>query len=322
MRHRTGSSRTLLSPLAMMAKEISFHDPAVREVREQGRAMDDRALLEVNVSVGGFSWANDFALATLGYTQQQLCDMSVFDLCPSEFHERLREEMTEAHDGRTRRFSVRPMRTAHGAVCWWYVYQVRSHLPLQWVYAEHVQNTPTSGPEFSFMSMQMETVNSQAALEARIEDLDDWVREQISRVDQDVLSVRGKLEELVVKTDSAISAAKNAATNALDAKNAANGIKSELDSYFRRFEEYHSQHAGEILKLISTDTLHDRRIEAFEEHVKTTTELAVAAIERQANRAASGLSRRVTVPVGVIAAVATALQLLLQHWSSIASLLR
>lgn len=300
----------------------SFQDPVIREVRESGRATEDRAVLEVNMAVGAFSWANEFALRTLGYTPEQLTSMSVFDVAPEQFHERIREEMTEAVDGKPRRFSVRPMRTSAGTVCWWYVYQVRSHIPLQWMFAEHIQDTPTEGPEFSFMSMQMDTVNSQASLEARMEDLDEWVREQVQRVDGDVHEVRRKMDDLIGKTDAAIRAAKNAAENALDAKNAANGLKAELDDHFERFDDSQSRHTTEILKLISTDTLHEKRIQTFEEHVKTTTEVAVRAIEAQANRAATGLSRKVTVPVGLIALMATAIQLAIQHWPSLTGMLR
>ena len=71
---------------------------------------------------------------------------------------------------------------------------------------------------------------------------------------------------------------------------------------------------AKILKLISTDVVHSKRINAFENHVKMTTDLAIKSITMQADKADKGLSKKVTIPVSITAAVVTVIQYLIQNW--------
>ena len=81
----------------------------------------------------------------------------------------------------------------------------------------------------------------------------------------------------------------------------------------------------EILRLISTDAVHDQRLVAFEKHIQKTTDNAVRVITvqadkagqiitTQADKAGKSLSRKVTIPIGAIAAVMTILQWIITHW--------
>lgn len=300
--------------------EKSLQDTTVRISREQGKSMKDRALFEMNASIGSYSWVNEYGLEKLGYSMEEFLSMSVFDLSPEKFHERLRSEIADLEE-RPKRFSVRPMRAASGHICWWYVHQTKIQPPVQWLYAEHIQDTPPSGVEFAFMSMQMDAMASQAALEARIENLDDWVRDEIGRLDGDMSRLHNGHQELIDRMDFAKNAASRAADSSADARNAAKAVQSELNDIVRRMEESQSRYTEEILKLISSNTLNDRRIQAFEDHVRATTELAVRTIESQADRSGRGLTRKVTIPVGVIAAVAAVIQIAIQHWPAIRSAL-
>jgi hypothetical protein len=73
-------------------------------------------------------------------------------------------------------------------------------------------------------------------------------------------------------------------------------------------------HTVEILRLISSDAANDARMKVFEDQVKKTTALAIRSVVSTADKAGRGLSKRVTIPVGVIAAVLTFIQWLITNW--------
>ena len=295
----------------------NHQDPVLREERDIGRNLEDKAVLEINYSSSSIDWANDFALERLGYTLEQITSMSIFDLSPERFHEKIREDMASDVRDREKRFSILPLRSMTGSVSWWYVYRIKSSPPKKWLSAEHLQDTAVIGPEFTFMCLQMETVNNQADLELRMDDLEAWVQSQIERVDRDVHGLKEKIDSIGTKTDHAVSAAKNAAQNSLDAKNASLAVQSEFKEQFKRFEDSQTDHTAEILRLIGMDSILDVRVRTFEEHVKSTTELAVKTIESQANLAGKGLSKKITIPIGVLVGLATVIQVILSHWDKI-----
>lgn len=295
----------------------NHQDPILREERDTGRNLEDKAVFEINYSTSSIDWANDFALEKLGYTLEQITSMSIFDLSPERFHEKVREDMASDIRDREKRFSILPLRSITGLVSWWYVYRIKSSLPKKWLSAEHLQDTAIIGPEFTFMCLQMETVNNQADLELRMDDLESWVQNQIERVDRDIHSLKEKIDNIGTKTDNAVNAAKNAAQHSLDAKNASLAVQSEFKEQFKRFEDSQTDHTAEILRLIGMDSILDVRVKTFEEHVKSTTELAVRTIEAQADSAGKGLSRKITIPIGVLVGLATIVQVILSHWDKI-----
>ncbi len=297
-----------------MSKQTN--DRPVAERREDGSKMRDRGAFEIDTTSGSVEWINDFALEIMGCSPEQLSSMSVFDMSPERFHDQIREDLASEHG---RRRYVFPTRKSDGRVAWWYTFKVVSSESRRWMYADFIQDTPTSGSEFAFMAMNFETVNGQAELEERMGELEEWVRGQIDRVDRDVAAVHGSLEK-------AESAALNASAEALAAKNASLATQQELRKYatkddmqrhfekFDTFEEENTRATTEILRLIRTDTVHEERLKAYEDHVKKTTETAVKAIELQASKSGKGLSRKVTVPVFVVTTLAMVFQYILQHW--------
>ncbi len=94
--------------------------------------------------------------------------------------------------------------------------------------------------------------------------------------------------------------------------------KAEMDSHFEKFDSFEEQSTKtslEILRLIKSDEDRKVRAQAYEEHVKKTTESAIKIIEAQAAKSGNGLSRKVTVPIFVITTLAMIIQFLLQHWN-------
>ncbi len=294
-----------------------IHGSATRENRSAGEATPDKGLLEVNLGDGAVRWANVFFLSKTGFKLEQLSTMTLFDISPPQFHEQIRDFLADNKQGKTRKHSVWPVRSADNRVVWWYVYQTTTANPVQWLHSEHIQDTDNSGPGFAFMRMHMDSFNSQAEIGERLEDLDNWVHNQVDRIDGEIDGVQRSINSLSTKVDHAASAATHAAQAAIDSRNASVALQTELGQQFKRFEDSQAEHTSEILKLISTDVLHDRRFEAFESHVRATTDIAVKTISAQADKAGQGLSRKVTVPVSVIAAAATIIQWVVLNWDKV-----
>jgi len=278
--------------------------------------MKDRGAFEIDITSGSVEWINDFALGVMGCSPDQVSSMSVFDMSPERFHDQIREDLASDHG---RRRYVFPTKKSDGRVAWWYTFKVVSSQSRRWMYADFIQDTPTSGSEFAFMAMNFDTVNTQAELYDRMEELEEWVKNEIGRVDREVAAVQGSLEK-------AEEAALAASAEATAAKNAALATQQELRKYatkediqrhfekFDVFEEENTRATTEILRLIRTDTVHEERLKAYEDHVKRTTETAVKAIELQASKSGKGLSRKVTVPVFVVTTLAMVFQYIIQHW--------
>ncbi len=291
--------------------------------RDTGRTMKDRGAFEVDISSGSVEWINEFALDIMGCSEEQIASMSVFDLSPERFHEQIREDLSgdASEAGKSKRPHIFPTKTMDGKVAWWYVFRTKVVDIRRWSYAEHIQNTPQSGPEFSFMAMQVDMANNQAALDGRMDDLEKWVEDQVSRVEKDVDGVQKGLLEVQTSLEKAEQAALAASADSVAAKNAALATQRELQEMqhhfekFDSFEEANTKATTEILRLIRTDTVHEERLRTYEDHVKRTTESAVRAIELQASKSGRGLSRKVTVPIFVVTTLAMIFQYVIQRWN-------
>jgi hypothetical protein len=300
---------------------------SAHEGRDLGKNMADQGVFEIDTSSGSVEWANDFALGVIGCSLEQLSSMSVFDLTPERFHESIRGDFAEEDTGRWRRFYILPTRTADGKVAWWYVFRTGAKESRRWAYAEHIQDTPQSGPEYSFMVMQVDLVNNQAFMEARVDDLEKWIRDEIDRVGGELGELRAQFSNILRSLERAEEAALDSARESIASKNASLATQQELKKYvtkeemqrhfekFDSFEEQSTRASAEILRLIRTDTVQEERLRTYEEHVKRTTESAVKAIEAQASKSGKSLSRKVTVPVFAITTLAMVIQALLRHWN-------
>jgi PAS domain S-box-containing protein len=292
-------------------------DSLIEEMRKQGEEFDDKGLFEFDLITGQVRWANSFALNLMGYTSEQLESMTVFDLVPIQLHERMREGIADRVAGRSPRTSILPIKSADGDVVWWYVFKTKIKSSISWSHSEYIQKTEPKGMAFAFMRMQMDSINYQYEVESKMDELDSWVHSQIDRIDNEVVDIKETITLFSDKIEHAINAAKNASSTSLDTKN---GISTLIDK-FDDLEREMYDHTSEILRLIKTDVEHDTKFEAFEKHIKMTTDLAIQSIAMQADKAGKGLSKKVTVPVSAIAVIATLIQYVIQNWDDISKFL-
>jgi F0F1-type ATP synthase membrane subunit b/b' len=292
-------------------EDMSIPISLVDKMRELGESIPDKGLIEYNVVSGAINWANKFVLDKTGYSLEEIKKLTIFDIVPKQFHEKIKDSLSVISGSREPGSSIWPGKTTSGQVSWWYLLQAKTQHPLRWSQCEYVQTTEPSGTAFVFMSIQMDITNKYGAIDQKVAELDRWTRDQINELSRKYRS----LEEFIKdEIRPALNGAKEAADSAKESKKALDELKEDFKKQINSINDKAAEHTGEILKLISTDVVHSKRITAFEQHVKMTTDLAIKSITMQADKAGKGLSKKVTIPVSVTAAVVTIAQYLIQNW--------
>ncbi len=312
--------RLLVDSRFEMTRDAHPYDSLV--MRELGQSMTERGFFEVNLSTTSIEWLNDFALAKFGMTLEQIQSMTMYDLVPVEHHEMMGDSIADESRGRAQKFSIWPHKTSDGKLVWWYVTKAKSAHPYHWYKAEYLNTTEKSGPEYASMLAAMMTANSYNDLHTKLLDHQDWTRGEVNRLSEETRELREGQAEIRDQVKGCRAAADKAANEALEANAGIKSLRGDMDTQF-------SKQTTEILRLISTDTQHEARMAAFATSMNKVAEEAAQkavvlitesankaghAIVVQAKQAGQGLSRRVTIPVSAIAAVATIVQWVIAHW--------
>jgi hypothetical protein len=294
----------------------------ILRMREEGRVQEDYGVFEIDISQGKVSWANNYVLDRSGYTLDQVQHMTLPDLIPEMFHEIVQDAVMDAEsskDGDSKgTTSIWPMKSLDGKVLWWAVSRTSKRYPMSWIHADHIQTTSTSGMSFVFMRAFMRAANGHMGLFEKVSELKDWTSTQIARLDEEDKKLGNSILNLEVKMEDALKASKEAALATKTTHAAVGGL-------LKSFQDFETKYGIEILKLIGTDSIHDKRMESFERHVKMTTDLAVKSIEmqakassegfsRQAEETSKGLSKKVVIPVSIIATIVTIIQIAIERW--------
>jgi HPt (histidine-containing phosphotransfer) domain-containing protein len=292
------------------------------KAREEGRSLDDIGVFEIDLIENRVVWANEFAIDKSGYTLDQVKHMTLLDLTPSPFHSEVQTAIANTadrkHNAQEETTSVWPMLTSGGKVTWWAVIKTTIEFPLVWIHGDHVQTTGVNGMSYAFMRAFMRAANGQTGLSNQIAELKAWTSNQIDNLNSEDKRLHESLTSLESKLTEALAATKESAASSKTS------IKM-IDGLQRTFQDLEAKYGAEILKLIGTDVVHDKRIDAFEQHMKITAELAVQSIQmqaktssdglaKQAKESSKGLSRRIVIPMSVIAAVVTIIQILLEKF--------
>jgi len=304
-----------------MAK-IDLNPSDIEAMREAGKNLEDRGFGEVNLATGQILWKNEFSLQKMGYTLAQVQALTVYDIIPKEFHGALSSSLDDESRGRSQTFSIWPCKAADGKYVWWYVTKVKSAHPIHWYKTEYLNTTANSGPEYAAMFAAMHTANSFHDLEVQFLDHKIWTRGEIERLSQETEELKRSHAVLADQMKACLNAANRGANLAVENGQAIVAIRTDVANQL-------AEQTTEILKLISTDAIHDQRLAKFEEHLKATADKTVKevtnkiteqaqkagqTITTQANKAGRGLSRKVTIPVSLIALVFAFVQWLITNW--------
>ena len=251
----------------------------------------DSKVFEVSLTSGCITWINPEAETTCG----KIVDASLHGMVLHTHRDKLLEVISDAMKGRIHRRTIWPVQSGE-AISWWETIVIELSEDLAWVEFKVFVKTPTVGDMYEMAAAISASTGACAAKICEITDLR-----------KEILIIAESVKEEDSRVKSSIRAAGNAADAAMENAHS-------LDKLTTRISNKFDEHTVEILKLISTDAMHDARMKAFEEHVKKTTTSAVKSIVSQADKAGRGLSKRVTVPVGVIAAILTFIQWLIVNW--------
>ena len=299
-------------------KMLNKNSSSALSMRSLGESLTDKGFFELDLGSGRVLWLNEFVLSTVGMDLIQAQSLTIYAVVPEEFHDALSGFIADATRGRTSKFYIWPHQTASGEIAWWYFSGVKSEQPIHWFKAEFLNRTKKSGPEFASMCAAMNTANSYNDLFNRLADFQELTKDSMDILNRHYTELKDEQAELREHIAGAVSAATKAA-------NAAMEVSFSMRTFRTDVQEQLAGQTTEILKLIGTDVVHDQRLAAFEEHMRKATDTAVAAITTQADKAGvaitsqakkagDGLSRRITIPIGAIAAIMTIIQWLISHW--------
>lgn len=297
----------------MQSKGLPYDSVVMREL---GQSYVDKGFFEVNLTSGKMEWMNEFALAKYGMKLEQIQAMTVYDLVPNEHQDALSSSIADESKGRSQKFAIWPGKTADDKIVWWYVTKSKSAHPHHWYKAEYLNTTEKTGSEYASMLAAMNTANGINDLTSKLLDHEQWTHGEVKRLDDSIASLKQGQKEMQEQLKGCLAASNRAANEAMESNQNLIQLKAGMEDQF-------AKQTTEILRLISTDAVHEQRMAAFETHMKKAASEAAAsavkeisvsaekagkAITVQAHKAGQGLARKVTIPVASIAAVATLIQ--------------
>lgn len=291
-------------------------------MRDLGSSLADKGFFEFDLLSGHIAWANGYALIMMGYSIEQIQSMTVFDVVPPEFQESVTNVVSDTIAGKNHKYGIWPFRSADGDIVWWYTVREKDDAPIFWYRGELLGKTPKSGPDYAGMCVAMTTVNGYNDLQTKLADHVSWTKLEIDGLKDQDKKVWAAIEEVKRIGRGAHAAAEKAANAALQNDKSIKDLDAKIDEGF-------SKQTIEIMRLISTDAGHEERFKVFEAGMEKAAQAAVekattaivkqtekagTAIANKAQEAGKGLSKKVSIPVGIIAMIATLIQFLIQHW--------
>lgn len=295
----------------------------VMQMRDDGRAQDDCGVFEIDLIEHKITWVNNYAVGRIGYTPEQIKYMSLFDVIPESFRSQMQNAMIEASERETEEkegvtIAIWPTKSSTGKIIWWATVKSFKEYPTIWIYGDHIQTTGSFGTTYAFMNALMRAANGQFSIHGKLSEFKSWMSDNISRLDEEDKRIKVSVSNLEMKIDDSLEASERAAKISKETYDVVEMLR-------RSFQEFETKYGAEILKLIGTDTIHDKRIDAFERHVEMTTDLAMKSITlqaknssdglvKQAEESSKGLSKKVVIPVSVIATIVTIIQILVERF--------
>jgi hypothetical protein len=274
-------------------------------------------MFEVNLDQERFTWANDFVLTKLGCDLSKLQSLSIFEFIQPQFHDQLRIAIQNTLTGDPQQYFIWPSKSLNNTIIWWYNTFFKLEAPIYWMQVECINNTEDGGHTFAFMKMQMEALNRQWELNNRLGHLTKSTEGKIQGLGREVQGLQNHLTKIENSVENVKTAAKNALEHAGISRDTSLAVQTQIKKTFSDYEDSQARHTEEILKLITTNVIHDRRMDAFETHIKNSTDIAIQSIQNQTDKASKGISRKITIPLSTLAAVGTAAQWIIQHWVTI-----
>lgn len=285
-----------------MKTHPGLHDDLVVRMRQQGAQLSDEGFIEDNLMDASVRWANAFTLDILGYTPEEFAELGVIDLIP-DF---LGEELNARIGGKRSKYFVIALKTAQEKLSWWLAHDVGEEYPLHWARARYLMTTEPEGDLFTLMRIVLEVGNVSGELHHVHEQVEEWIRSEIMRLDASDKALRVDFSNLSQKVSASISIAKQAVDLGMQTGQEVRKLGETLDGLELRV-------STEIMRLIGQDAAYDSRLEHFRKQLADEAKRASATIEASAQTAGKTVGKKVAMPVGVLGACLVIVDHLLQH---------
>jgi hypothetical protein len=291
------------------------YNPEIIRMRNLGKGLIKRGLFEINLVTGLISWANEYFLNETGYELCQIQSMTIFNITPQEFHGVIRNLIYEK---RFYKYEVIPILTTKKDIVWWHGIEIKVDQPLLWLQSEYLNRTSRMGPETTSMTVALNTVQAYNDLLSRFEIHEESEKGRINELKQAIDQHEIAIEDIRDKLSHVINASERAANEAIAAN-------SSIATFKKLMDEALDNQTTEILRLIGTDAIQDQRLKVFEKHIKNAANLATTEITEQSRKASiiiikqveeakKGISRRITIPIGLVITIIAVIQWFIQQF--------
>jgi hypothetical protein len=303
-----------------------------KEMREIGRSMSGKGFLEIDLSTGYVTWVNDFMLKKHELSLDMVRSRSVFEMTPEEFHDQLRDSISDQMNGKFFKFSIWPIKSENGRIMWWYLNRVNFHSSYFWYRCDFLSETEVSGPFFASMTAVMYTTNSYNDLFNQMKDIDTFVKQEIERLDKRDTEIGASVLFFSQKIDQTRSAAQSAANATLDVKQA---ISLHEATISEKMEEYKKEtsiliegftndvnskidsHTSKMLGFSNAYNNHEELLSKFgtdmNSEISRIVKSAVEDMSIQAKKSNKNISK-IVIPASAVTGIVAAASALFQHW--------
>jgi hypothetical protein len=279
--------------------EEKFTTQSIDERRNYGQSIPTRGFAEIIINNACISWVNTKLLEDCQRSKVDIIDESLFNLVHEKYAVKLAETISEIKRGVLFKKTLWPIVKSE-SVSWWMVKIEFSDEERIWISCHPVIRTDLSGNTFDNAKLLSEVLSDISTVLSTLGVSEDNTIEKLDVLSNDISDLKKDTKEAYIAIRAAEKAAK-------ENKQAVEDLKKLMSDQLNK-------HTDEIITLMSSDVLHDKRIDAFESHINATTLKALNAITSQGASTKRQVLQKVTVPVGAITALLAFLQWLIIHY--------
>lgn len=265
-----------------------------RESFKEDKADSEKSYFELETNSGTVVWANKSLREKCKNEINSVLNTNIFGLVDESFRSRLSRLFTNYKPHQIPNKTLWPITCDKSKMAWWMInieYEDNEYIICN---ADLMVVTDRTDVGYKFAKMSAD--NTYQASAAIVE---------LKTIKKEIIEINNTLKDEVIKTredlNEAIDASKKAEAAAIQNKEALEELRNQVINQF-------NIHTKEIMKLMTSDVVHDSRMATFESHVKKTTTEALTQIIDQAEQSGKGLTKKITIPVGTTAAVIAFLQ--------------
>jgi hypothetical protein len=256
---------------------------------------------EIEVATGVVTWANKSLKEKCKNETKSILNSSIYSLVDPDYRLRL-TNIIASGEFFSKLKTIWPILCDNSNIGWWTVSAVLSDDAYIIVETNHITTHSKESSEFKKFNIVAEGIIFNAEILKDISVIKEDIKDIKTEINQEILGIQKDIKESI---DAALKAEKAAISN-----------KELITDLRKQVKEQFDKHTKEITKLMTSDVIHDSRMEIFESHVKRTTTEALSQIADEASRSGKGLARKMTLPVGAAGVLIAVIQWVINTYFS------